>query len=618
MATREELLAEIQRRQSATQQQPQELTGRAAVEAELLKRSEAAQAQQAQAAQQLQVQQNQPEQSFADMLGDAGRSITQGVTDTANAISSGASALTTIGTAAVAEPVAGIAGLVTTPVAFLGKQLGLTDRDASAIGTDVINTVKSALTVNPNAGAQEVLQAIGESPIIKKIGEGSQAASQATGDFLADIGESIGGEEGRAIGGALGKTLVAGGEIALGGAIGKGIKSGVSAVKALPDVPAVRQADKLLKEAVPTTEQLKKASSELFDRVLEKNTVINKKVSGEVINKIQKDLLDENSFTSDTATKTFSLVKSLEKKLEKNKKLSVKEIDGVKKQLGVISRGVDKTDSAAASIANKTIDELYESVDLGKDFKGARNLSFRGFKSERIDKVLKDADIAAGGFEKGLEQNLRSILKSEKESKKFNTTEKEFMKDIVKGKGKSKILKLLSAADIQKGSTPDFTKLILGGGAGGALGAVVGGPVGAAVGGFASTILGRMASNVLEKVSKRNTQLLQELTAAGNDARGIAKAYIKNTPKKDRNPEDLTALLLKPEVNIKDLKNIKETNEIVRKAVNLSKKIKQTVNNNSGKIGAAVTAPLANPENKKRNITISKSAIEEQRKLRGQ
>ena len=128
---------------------------------------------------------------------------------------------------AIAEPIAGLAGLATTFGTKAAQTFGLTDRDATAVGEDVINSVRNFISLKPDADVQEVLKSVSEAPVVKQLIAGSEKGSQASGDFFADIGESIGGQEGRALGGSFGKTLFEGGTIALGGALGKGIEKGV-------------------------------------------------------------------------------------------------------------------------------------------------------------------------------------------------------------------------------------------------------------------------------------------------------------------------------------------------------------------------------------------------------
>lgn len=76
-----------------------------------------------------------------------------------------------IGSGMIAEPIAGLAGLVSLP--FEGADAG-----------GVVNKVKDALTYQPRTElGQQYVQNVGEAPVLKQIGETMQAASQGAGDF---------------------------------------------------------------------------------------------------------------------------------------------------------------------------------------------------------------------------------------------------------------------------------------------------------------------------------------------------------------------------------------------------------------------------------------------------
>lgn len=611
MATREELLAELQRRQSAGQGQsnPPAFNREAAI-AELQRRQQATVEQQMAAKQAQQqaafMEANRPEKSFSEQIADAGRSIAENVTNTANSISTALSTGATIASATAAEPIAGLAGLASLPAARIGKTLGLTEKDSAEVGSEVIKTVRNALTINPNAGAQEILQSVAQNPIIQTIGNASATGSQATGDFLADLGEQIAGQEGRAIGGSLGKTAFAGGELLLGGAAGRGVSSTgkalKSGLKALPDVPVARQADLAIQNSIPEAQDLKRASSEIFKEIDKKGVNIKNSLAKKLVDKIDEDF-SKTTFNDVQSKKTFNLVNGLKDEVNSGKNIKVSELDSIRKSLGAISRDIgNNTDATAAKMVMSKIDGLYDTVDLGKDFKSARNLFFRGLKTNKIDDVIENSKNSASGFEKGLQVELRKILRSTKESKKFNDKEKALMKDIVRGEGKSKVLNLLSKFDIGSTDKLRMTGLLLSGAAG-----LVSG--GAAV---ALPILGKLSSIALEKFAKNRANVLKEMASAGDNAREIAKTYIKNTPSKDRSPEDLTALLLKPEISVKDLKNIKQTNETTRKAVGLAKQIKELAGDTGVRAGTVATAPLVTEKegNKPLEIDVRKSLEE--------
>jgi hypothetical protein len=472
---------------------------------------------------------------------------------------------------AVAEPIAGLAGIASTLGAKAGQYFGLTDRDATAVGTDVINTVRDFISFKPDADVQDVLQKVAENPTIKSLSENIQLGQQSTGDFFADIGESIGGKEGRALGGSFGKTLFEGGTMLAGGVIAKGVQKGVGAGVDLgkntinKTVDKIKSVDSKIENSLPTSSELKKASSDIFESI-DQDVKISNKASKRFIDEVNKSF-DSTTFDETIAPKSFKLVKNLQDKIESGDNLKISEIDNVKKVLGEVSRdALNKTDASVAQKVSSKIDDFYDSIskEMGSDFKDARNVFRKGIKTEIIEDVLDKADLANAGINKGMQSGFRNILNNKKKAKQFTTDEKDIMKDIVKGGSKSKVLNILSKFDIGEANNIRLMPLLLNGGVAG---------LGGGVATIALPILGKIASKAIDNIQKGNVNRLKAITAAGNDAREITKAYVKNN--KNFDEAELTALFLKPEINLKSLSDVKPLgNKKIEDSVKMATKLR--------------------------------------------
>ena len=201
MATLAEIDAEIARRQS-----PQQGVSLAAIDAELAKRQAAPQ--------------TQPVTPTAD---PSTGGLTEGLMQSEFGKPGGEEALGTIASGILAEPIAGLAGLVSAP--FVGMK-GAEEN---------INSVREALTFQPRSEkGQENLEAIGGA--LAPVGEAVETAEKFTGDigFEATGSPAVG---------AIGSTLPTAALEAIGlGFVRKGAKAAQTAQKAADSTRAAREA----------------------------------------------------------------------------------------------------------------------------------------------------------------------------------------------------------------------------------------------------------------------------------------------------------------------------------------------------------------------------------------
>ena len=156
-------------------------------------------------------------------------------------------ALTTIGTGAVAQPVAGISGLVTTP--FVGAEKG----------AGVVEGVESALTRDPQTEeGQKALQGFGElaAPITKIL----QATEKTLGDAGFDLAGPIGGALGKAIPTAIMEALGFKGTSTLAKSSIKQAQRSKAIKQAGLDVDDVSAIERTIEGATESTKGLEKAT----------------------------------------------------------------------------------------------------------------------------------------------------------------------------------------------------------------------------------------------------------------------------------------------------------------------------------------------------------------------
>lgn len=185
-------------------------------------------------------------------------------------------------------------------------------------------------------------------------------------------------------------------------------------------------------------------------------------------------------------------------------------------------------------------------IDLGEKYKVARNLWGRAKRSEMMEELFEKARNQASGFENGLVVGFRGILNNPRKLKFFNDSEKSAMKAVVRGEGTDRNLyKFLGRAGGFEGLSTNF------------MGTVAGSFIGQKMFGTAGAIgvpmIGAVSKKMAQKLTIRGAQFADEVIRAGNDARAIARAYNRNTPRSQRNPKDLSQLFMRPDTNIAGL-----------------------------------------------------------------
>ena len=90
------------------------------------------------------------------------------------------------------------------------------------------------------------------------------------------------------------------------------------------------------------------------------------------------------------------------------------------------------------------------------------------------------------------------------------------------------------------------------GGLGVAGGAAVGGPAGA----VAVPLVGQVSRKLAQKLTRQGEQGADEIVRAGKEGLDVTKAYMRMTKPKERDAKELAELLLRPDINLKDLQDL--------------------------------------------------------------
>jgi len=386
---------------------------------------------------------------------------------------------------------------------------------------------------------------------------GKIAAGAATGAAIGAAQPTVGKEsvsERASVGALTGGVVPA----ALEGVVAPAAKA---VINKFSDIGVV----KLLEKAAPSIDTLKDSARVIYNRIDELGARINQNKTSGLFDNIIK-ALKRGGADVDVTPKASGLIRRLES--EKANELTVTELDTVRKVAQTVAGELNKSESRLGTIAIDEIDRFLDDLspssviggkNVGKDLREARKFWGRARRAEEIDIVFKNAEGQASGFENGLRTQFRSLLKRIDKGKLrgFSPEEIKAMRTIEQGTNAANIAKLLGKFGLTNEKTAQA--LLPAGGAGTAF-AFGGGPAAVAVVG-----VGTVSKVLAKKLTEGKAKFADSIVRAGPNAKKITRAYISNVPKRKRSVEELTELLLRPDVK---LGPIKETgNKLVDDAI---------------------------------------------------
>ena len=437
----------------------------------------------------------------------------------------GAEVAGTVLSSAIAEPIAGISGLISSLISGTDS------------GADTVKLVKDALTFEPRTEAGKAqLKAVGEfiSPAI----EGFSSAES----FL---GESVLNATGSPALAAIAHSLPTAALEAFGVA---GLKSAK-----FKDTKLSSSVGEAIQQASPDFNKIKQLKTEAYAEL----DSLGVKIKAETYDKFVDDLTVKLNKRGIDPVLSPKAQQALNRMIdEKGTPKTLSEMDTIRKRAKAAANDIDKTESNLGGVIINDIDAGLDnlSAEIGGKFKDARGLAQRGFKAQDMEDLIESASLQASGFENGLRIGARQLLKNKKRIKGYTADERAALRDLVEGDFASNTAKKLSRLGFGKGAATNHLGASSSIGAGGILGSVFGGPVGTAIGVITPPIIGRIAANTVERLTLNKTKFASDLTRAGKNAKAVTRAYLKHTPIKNRNVDDLTTLLLHNELDLSSIK----------------------------------------------------------------
>jgi len=502
----------------------------------------------------------------------------------------------TIATSIVAEPLAGLAGLITAPFVGIeqatknieavrnfitldvdtdvGKRNLKVVGDLVEKGVDLANIPASGIV-----GIGEILSGQGLEQAAKSIERVQQEGlSTVLGDRVFD---ATGDPALAAIAHSLPTAALE--------AIGvKGLRSARLSREKLSGNIA-----EAITQAAPDLQIIKRRATNAYNELdnlgIRVRPEVYERFANNLSNKLNREGIDPTLHPKSTA-----VIKRITDDIGQAK--TATELDTLRKVAQGAASSIDPPDARLGNIIIKEIDNGLDALSeqVGGKFKEARSLSQRAFKSQAIADIIENASHTASGMENGLRIEVRKLLKNKKRRRGFTQDELATLRKIEQGTTASNMAKFLGKFGISEGQATSMLGASIGIGGGGAIGAAFG-PVGAAIGALTVPALGQFAKKTAQRITLNNTKFSDDLVRSGKSAKDITKAYLKHTPIEKRNVSDLTDLFMEANLRPQDIVGLPSSRSVSGKlaadAVHFANEIKRRAQQ-AGAVGLITTPPL--------------------------
>ena len=449
----------------------------------------------------------------------------------------------TVASGIVAEPLAGISGIIA----------ALNPLENQGAGGRTVEAVREFFTYDPKTEAgKEGLKSLSEavSPV-------TDAFSGAE-DYLGDTAYETTGSPAVA---AFAKSIPTIGAELLGLAAGKGAVKATQKVKARAKQGKI---DKSLADAVPSVEQLKDTSRAIYSEIDEMGGVVSEKAYNNLASQISRQAKKQGI----DAEITPKAARAVQRINDMDGNVPLSELDTLRKVAQNVAKSESKADAALGTMMIDKIDSFMDNLpadqiknvpgDIGKRYKVARDLWGRARRSEMLGEAFDKARNQASGFENGIRTQFRSILNNKNKKRYFKENEIKAMERVVQGDTKENIAKLIGRLGFSEGNATNVL--------GSALGATAGGVAFGTPGAVMVPLVGQLSRKLAQRMTRANAEFVDSVIRAGKDAEKITAAYIKHTPKAQRSAAELAELLMRPDIDLSKLTK----SELAREAANLT------------------------------------------------
>ena len=453
---------------------------------------------------------------------------------------------------AIAEPIAGIAGLAQSINPFADE----------GAGAEAVSATRDALTFKPRTDTgQSQQQAIGET--LAPVGKALSSAEK----FLGEETLSLTGSPALA---SMAHSLPTAALELIGL---KGSKR-LTAVKP----PSSKLIKKTLIESAPEAGQVRKAARALYKEVNDSGAVVKKSSLGKLENSL--DILAKKEGIRDgVSDQVFKSINAIKKDINRGSPVPINEITDLRNiaqnavnpmDANITRQALLVLDEVDSFIADIGINDLtrtgsVKASDLSKKLNSAGKLYGRAKRAEMLEEAITTGASRKAGVDKGIRNELNRLINNKKTKKFLSNEDVKAIRKVTDGDFKQNISSLIGGMGIKFENSPSVFNAMVSGAGTGSIAASLG-MSGAALPVAATAVtVGTVSKVIANKLARGNANFLKTMQLAGKDAQKIAKAYLQSVPKNKRKISDLSDLLLDQDVDLSTLENI--ANETVKDAV---------------------------------------------------
>jgi hypothetical protein len=367
----------------------------------------------------------------------------------------------------------------------------------------------------------------------KAIMQGLKAAVPATG--LGMLGESLFGESGRVVGEVIGSMFV-------------GTPRKIA--KKIDD----SEVKNALLNAAPDRENIKLAQANLYKQIDELGGFYKAEDTSNFVKQV-KDVAYKNGITKENHPQAFGVLKRILDSDGKN--ITTTHLNSIRETAGAATQAENLSDKRMASVFLDQIDMFERDAtainqttgkslpQLRKLQQDARTLSSRVILERNIARSMENATYKQGNFENNLRKEFSAMLQNDKFRKKLTQDELKAMKDIAVGSSDAEnIVHSLGRLGFDSKDAGSVIRTVIG--------ARIGKSWFGTAGQLGVPVVGKIAQQVTENIAGNNARLVKALALSGDDAVDITKGWLKATKGKERDYNQLSALLAKPGVKNKE------------------------------------------------------------------
>jgi hypothetical protein len=446
--------------------------------------------------------------------------------------------MATIATGAIAEPIAGLAGIAQSINPFAEE----------GAGARAVESTREALTYMPETeGGQQVLGDVGT--VLEPAAKALEWVEEGFGDTVFE---------------KTGSPTLAAAAATIPTAVMEvtGIAAGKGALKKTRDIKERFKQGKIYREmdeAAPSIDQLKSTSNSLYREIDDMGASVAQK-SYDFLSRKIKNMIRKEGGMEGLTDKAITAVKRFETFEGGDVKLT--DLESLRKIAQNVADSIDPSEKRLGVLMINTVDDFLDTLgpkgfkrpqgvdpqDISKKYRAARDMWGRARRSEMLQEAFEKARNQASGFENGIRTQLRSILNNKRKSKFFTTTELDAMRKVVRGGegfSKENMARLIGKLGFSEGSATSFIGGSIGVGGGYAAGGVPGAVV--------VPMIGQVSKKLAQRMTAKGAEFADMIIRAGKNGPKIVEAYLKNTPKAKRSSQELSELLTRGDIDLDSL-----------------------------------------------------------------